>query len=100
MCSVCARIWIMFPTLRILADVTVVHPSSPSRKSLIELSAATVAEAKKTSTYSTLANQGVKFLAFAVETFGGFGKEASALVDFLRMGTGMLVQAASTAFFI
>src|SRR5689334_633663 len=93
---------IIFPLTRILADVTVVHPASPSRNSNIELAAASAAEAKKSRTYSTMANnQGARLLAFAVETFGAFGNEASALIKYLRMdATGFVAQAMAQPYFI
>ena len=71
----------MFPDREILVDVTVVHPSSPSRTSKVRLAAATAAEALKVRGYAAVVQQnGASFLAFAVETFGGFGKQADELL--------------------
>ena len=75
---------IMFPNRRILVDVTIVHPTSPSRTSRIELSAAAAAEAQKTRQYSALArNHGASLLALAMESYGAFGKEATELMRIL-----------------
>ena len=61
--------------------VTVVAPNSPSRDSEVRLAAAHSAEARKTWFYTKNANLlgNGKLLAFAVETYGGFGKEAQEL---------------------
>lgn len=91
---------IMFPTIRILSDITVVHPASPSRNSRIELSAATAAEAKKTRSYSALANhQGAKLLSYAVETYGASGKEAVELVKFLRFDSIGSIQVVKSGYY-
>ena len=76
---------ILFADQHILVDVTVVHPASPSRTSRVELAAATAAEAVKTRQYSEMASlNSAKLLAFAVESYGAFGKQAAELVQILR----------------
>jgi hypothetical protein len=79
---------ILFPNSQILVDVTVVHPAAPSRKSRTRLAAATAAQAKKHRLYDSLANrQGASLSGFAVETFGGFDKEADELMRLLRQSS-------------
>jgi hypothetical protein len=76
---------ILFPNRQLLVDVTVAHPAAPSRKSRTRLAAATAAEAKKHRQYDSLAKrQGASLVGFAVETYGGFGKEADEFMDLLR----------------
>ena len=82
---------ILFPHRRLLVDVTVVHPSSPSRTSLVQLAAATAAEARKKRHYAAnSALGGGELLAFAVETFGGFGKQATEVFKILQSASQSL----------
>jgi len=76
---------ILFPHCQILIDVTVAHPNSPSRKSSVQLAAATAAEARKTRHYAANAKLGNGVLrAFAVETFGGFGHQATEIIKLIQ----------------
>jgi hypothetical protein len=76
---------ILLPNRQLLVDVTVVHPAAPSRKSKIRLSAVAAAETKKHRDYSSLARlHGASLSAFAVETYGGFGKQAGELLTLLQ----------------
>jgi hypothetical protein len=66
-------------------DVTVVCPNSPSRRSGNQLAAAHTAEARKRSHYAANSKLGSgPLLAFSVETFGGFGKEAVEIIDLIQ----------------
>ena len=58
---------IIFLYCRLLVDVTVVNPASPSRTSRVQLATAKTAEAQKLARYGDLARaHESKFLAFAV----------------------------------
>src|SRR3954449_10027136 len=64
-------------------DVTVQHPSAPSR-SAIEAGVATrAAENDKRRKYLGRVGD-AKLLTFAVETYGAFGKEATQILGMLR----------------
>jgi len=75
---------IIFPNRRFFVDVTVVHPTSPSYTSRVQLAAATAAEARKSSHYARTANMNGTLYAFAVETFGGLGKQAVEVLKILQ----------------
>jgi hypothetical protein len=76
---------ILFPDKQMTVDVTVVHPAAPSKSSRTRLAAASAAEKAKHRYYDTLANlHGTSLRAFAVETYGGFGKEASEVMTLLQ----------------
>ena len=75
-------------------DVTVVAPNSPSRESEVRLAAAHSAEARKTWYYTKNANLlgNGKLLAFAVETYGGFGKEAQEIINVIQKSSRSSVE--------
>ena len=76
---------IIFADGRLLVDVTVVNPASPSRTSRVQLATAKTAEARKLARYGDLARaHESKFLAFAVECFGGWGSEAVQVIELLK----------------
>ena len=67
---------------RLMLDVTVVHPSSPSYLQLADGSAIRYRENEKTSSYSALASElGCRFIPFAVESFGTLGPFAITLMQ-------------------
>lgn len=70
-----------------LVDVVVSHPTAPSHRHAAAKGALQVArgaEARKAEQYRNGAEvAGYQFLAFSVETFGGIGEEARAVVDFI-----------------
>ncbi len=75
---------ILFPDRTLMIDVTVTHPTSPSRSSSRPLTAASDAEAKKIRDYSALATQhGAVFIPFALESYGAFGKRAQEVMKIL-----------------
>jgi len=69
-----------FSDARFLVDASVTHPAAPSyRKSsaLSKLHAAKDREARKNTKYRQLAaEEDCKFVAFVLESYGGFGKQA------------------------
>ena len=66
---------VITPERSVLVDVALVHLAAPSR----------TAVGHKRTEYDHLARlQGVSLLAFAVETFGGFGKQAVEIIDLLK----------------
>jgi hypothetical protein len=68
-------------------DVVVSHPSAPSRSSKRPLAATSNAEALKHRRYGEAVEaRGGDLLAFGVDSFGAFGKEAMKVVEKLRDG--------------
>jgi hypothetical protein len=71
-----------FPDDRVMLDVCVSHPSSPSRLGLAPGSALRFRENGKIAAYSSLAKEsGCRFVPFAFESFGALGPTG---VAFLR----------------
>jgi hypothetical protein len=68
---------IILPDQRLYVDVVVVHPASEAKKSFTALASARTAELRKADKYKSLAVGDARLLAFAVETYGAFGNEAS-----------------------
>ena len=71
-----------FPDDRIMIDVCVLHPSSPSYLQSVHGSPMRLRENEKLSSYSSLATElGCRFIPFAVESFGTLGSFA---VNFMQ----------------
>jgi len=78
-------ITVVFPAETIMIDVVVSHPSAPSRISVEPLACTHRAEKAKVAKYQQLANsQGARVLAFAVESYGGFGEHATSIIQLIR----------------
>ena len=76
---------VITPERSVLVDVAVVHPAAPSRTTVGHDVATRAMEGNKRAKYDHLARlQGASLLAFAVETFGGFGKQAVEIIDLLK----------------
>ena len=77
-------IHIMFPTTKILVDVTVVHPSRPTfaPRSHVPLFAALARERDKTTKFKELSQrEQAQFVPFALESFGAWGRGATKLIS-------------------
>jgi hypothetical protein len=78
-------LWVTFSDQSLFVDVVVSHPSSPSRVSLEPLAATKKAEQSKVTTYEHIARaKGARILAFAVESYGAFGKHATDIIQLIR----------------
>ena len=65
--------------------MAVAHPTAPSRKSIQRLAAARMIESAKSTKYAGVAAaRGGKFLAFVVESFGAFGRQALDIIKTLH----------------
>ena len=84
---------------RLISDVTVIHPSSPSqcqRAARDPLSAARAGEALKRRKYAGRAVNGYTFTPFALESFGGVGSGAVQVITALAIdadATGASIRA-------
>ena len=83
---------------RYLVDVTVRHPAAPSRAyrgARGSLEVAAEAEREKTEYHraATAAARGAQFVPFAVETFGGLGRQAA---EFVKTVSAQMAQLAYT----
>ncbi len=77
---------IMGPELHLFVDVVVSHPSAPSRPSLEPLAVTRGAESAKKVKYGQVAlNHNAELFAFALESYGAFGRQATE-VKRLRAG--------------
>lgn len=76
---------IIMPDQSLLVDVAVVHPAAPSRRSTAALAAARDIENAKGAKYRSVAQgRGITFLAFIVESYGAFGKQATEVLKLLN----------------
>ena len=70
----------------IATDVSIIHPAAASycKQAAKILGAAAIREKEKKRDYSDQAlAEGLDFIPFVLETFGGFGREATSLLDLL-----------------
>lgn len=77
-------IHIVFPSTKFLVDVSVVHPAAPTYapRSHIPLFSALCRERDKTTKFAKLASEEkAQFVPFVLETFGGWGRQATKLIS-------------------
>ena len=76
---------IVTPERSVFIDVAVVHSSAPSRSAITADAATGAMEADKKAKYLPLARlRGASFLAFVLDSYGGWGKQAAEVLGLLR----------------
>ena len=76
-------IHVIFPSLKLLIDVSVVHPAAPTyaQNSHVPLFSAASRERDKATKFKTLAlAEEARFIPFVLETFGAWGRQAIKLI--------------------